>query len=124
MKIRKLLVPVLALFLLGLAAPAYALDAPRWDRSALGPERVSLGALEAWSHARSWGDRFFAVEIPDLKRPLVFLPEPIHSPTLLQRWHRDLLRLPFRPIRVGHRPTLPKDPNTGLGLVLRLPFTF
>ncbi len=125
MKIRKLRlsVPVLTLILLSWAAPTYGLEDPRWDRSGLNSEPTSLGALESWNDAPSWSQRFFRVEIPELKRPLTFLPEPVRSPTLFQRWHRDLLNLPFRPTQIGHKPTLPKDPQTGLGLVLRLPFS-
>lgn len=125
-KIRKLRFPIslLAFALLGLAAPTHALDDPRWDGFAPPPERASLGQLETSNGANWWRSRFFPMEIPELKRRLVFLPKLVDSPTLLQRWHRDLLKLPFRPVQIGQQPTLPDDPEIGLGLVLRLPFTF
>lgn len=125
MTLRKLRLPValLPLLVLSWASPTYGLEDPRWSRTVFDSERTSLGVLERWNDTPSWIHSSFRVEIPELKRPLAFLPEPTRSLTLLQRWHRDLLKLPFRPTQIGHQPTLPKDPETGLGVVLRLPFS-
>ena len=72
----------------------------------------------------SWKPGIIPLEIPELKQKTLILPETFDTPTLTQRWHRGLLRLPFRPIRIGQEPRLPNDPETGVGLVLRLPVSF
>ena len=72
----------------------------------------------------AWKKNLIPLEIPELKQPTLIIPETLTTPTLAQRWHRDLLRLPFRPVTIGRTPRLPDDPETGMGLVLRLPVSF
>jgi len=121
----------LALAYVLLAAPsAWALDVPDRNRVSLSLEpREQIDARSFASRIFSdfipaWRQKLIPLEIPELKQESLILPETLSTPTLAQRWHRDLLRLPFRPIQIGRTPRLPDDPETGMGLVLRLPVSF
>ncbi|MEE3327346.1 MAG: hypothetical protein VX252_08435 [Myxococcota bacterium] len=108
------------------AAPTWALDVPEREPLALSSEtETGEFTFEIFSNFLPfWKQRLIPLEIPELKRPMPILPETFDTPTLTQRWHRGLLRLPFRPIQIGQEPRLPNDPETGLGLVFRLPVSF
>lgn len=114
----------LALALLVVAAPGWALDVPERQPLALSSETEAFTFETLSDFVPFWKKKLIPLEIPALKRPTPILPETFDTPTLPQRWHRDLLRLPFRPIQIGDEPRLPNDPETGLGLVLRLPVSF
>lgn len=108
------------------AAPTWALDVPKREPLSVSYETeaqpITLETL--FDFLPSWKKRLIPLEIPALKRPSLILPETFDTPTLPQRWHRDLLNLPLRPIRIGDQPRLPNDPETGVGLVFRLPVSF
>ena len=116
----------LAFILSVIAVPSWALDVPKREPAKLSAESESRGLMhEIFSDlVPSWRPEIIPLEIPELKRTTLILPETFDTPTLTQRWHRGLLRLPFRPIRIGREPRLPNDPETGVGLVLRLPVSF
>ena len=117
---------LLALGLMVTAVPSWALDVPKQEPVYVSAEPESRGLMhEIFSDLiPSWKPTIIPLEIPELKRTTLILPETFDTPTLPQRWHRGLLRLPFRPIRIGREPRLPNDPETGVGLVIRLPVSF
>ena len=108
------------------ALPAWALDVPEREPTRVFAEPESRGLMhEFFSDLMpAWKPTLIPLEIPELKRTTLILPETFDVPTLTQRWHRGLLRLPFRPVRIGRQPRLPNDPETGVGLVFRLPVSF
>ena len=117
---------LLAFGLMITAVPCWALDVPKREPTRVSAEPESRGLIhEIFSDLMpAWKSATVPMEIPELKQTTLILPETFDTPTLPQRWHRGLLRLPFRPIRIGQEPRLPNDPETGVGLVLRLPVSF
>ena len=111
-------------YILSTAPTAWALDVPDRDRVSISLEPRSLASRIFLDFIPAWKHGLIPLEIPELKQPSLILPETITTPTLVQRWHRDLLRLPFRPVKIGRTPRLPSDPETGMGLVFRLPVSF
>jgi hypothetical protein len=111
-------------YIVSTAPTAWALDVPDRDRVNIFVEPKSFASRIFSDFIPAWKQKLIPLEIPELKQPSLILPETLRTPTLAQRWYRDLLRLPFRPIRIGRTPRLPNDPETGLGLVFRLPVSF